>query len=271
MAREPASQRRRFARDDDGIDSFDVPAAVLCAFCGQADCAGCVQGDDLGSGVVAIVPWERPGAGGWSRMWATANATTQGAEAFFAAIPDGPLRPAMRFALLAELLAVASMITLIVPLAALALPNLALHVAQDPEARLAALRWMGVGVPLLAGWMVLAHATHGAALDAGASWNGGRPQRRRALRFGLYACGWDLMGCPLGAAYTLFTKGWRGMVEAVRGRRRAPSRSAAALLQGVYGLRDEAADRAHRAGTIAAAVLALVSGAAVTVALVIAL
>jgi len=201
MAKEPASVRRAAPRaEDEAVDSlFDVPAAVLCAFCGQSDCAGCLPSDQASSGVVAIIPWERPGAGGWSRLWATANATTQGADSFFSALPDGDVSPALRFAMLAEVLAVASLIALAVPLAALALPSLALEVVQSPALRGNALRWLLIGVPLLATWMVIAHATHGVALDVGASRQGARPQRRRALRFGLYACGWDLMTMPLGS------------------------------------------------------------------------
>src|SRR5262249_4156726 len=157
------------------------------------------------SGVVAIVPWERSG-GLWTRLWATANATTQGAEAFFAVLPDGEVPPAMRFAVLAELLAVLSMAMLLVPLAALGLPNLALDVLQNPSRRGSALRWSPLGVPGLALWMATAHVTHGAALDVGARRQGARPQRRRAVRFGLYACGWDLMSGPLGALMMLVTR-----------------------------------------------------------------
>ncbi len=267
MAREPASVRRDVARDDESIDSlFDVPAAVLCVRCGQADCAGCSESDE-GSGVVAIIPWERPGAT-WTRLWATANATTQGAETFFAALPDGPLPPAVRFAILAEVLAVASMIAILVPFAIVALPNLMLEVAVNPAVRLSALRWLCVGVPSLAMWMVVAHASHGAALDVGASRHGGRPQRRRALRFGLYACGWDLMTGPLGAAYTLATKGWRAVIELGGAAMRVPARSSAALLQGVYGLRADAAERARRAGTAAAVLLAVLTGFGVIAAVV---
>ena len=82
-----AGVRRRPFRDDDPVDSFfEIPAAVLCATCGQADCPGCTAASDTESGVVAIVPWERSGAV-WTRLWATARATTQGAEAL-----HGPLR-----------------------------------------------------------------------------------------------------------------------------------------------------------------------------------
>lgn len=272
MANETAGVRRKKARsDDDPVDSFfEVPAAVLCATCGQSDCPGCIAASENESGVIAIIPWERGGSV-WTRLWATANATTQGAESFFAVMPDGEIPPAMRFAVLAELLAVASMAAVLVPLAALALPTLALQVAHDPSLRASALRWIGLGVPALALWMVIAHATHGAALDAGARLQGGPPQRRRAVRYGLYACGWDLMSGPLGAVVTVATKGLRAGLELFDLAVRVPGKASQALLQGVYQLTPEQVARARRTGTIAAVLIALVSGGLVALAIVIAM
>jgi hypothetical protein len=260
MARDSASVRHSLSRDD---EVFDVPAAVLCAFCGQPDCAGCAAGSDEGSGVVAIVPWERGTAGVWPRLWATAKATTQGADTFFAVLPDGALPPAIRFAVLAETLAVVSMLAMLLPLAALALPQLVLQLAQDPGVRASALPWLMLGVPGLIAWMVIAHAAHGAALDLGARRQGARPQRRRALRFGLYACGWDLMAGPLGALVTLISSGRKGLAELLSISMRVPGKSSAAFLQGVYALPPPKAAHARRAGTVAAVALTLASGIAV--------
>jgi len=62
MAKSTSSAQRVRARLESGDpDAFDVPAAVLCAVCGQADCSGCSPADEQASGVMAIVPWERPG------------------------------------------------------------------------------------------------------------------------------------------------------------------------------------------------------------------
>jgi hypothetical protein len=274
MAQDHADVRRRSsrsprfpARDDEPVDSFfEVPAAVLCATCGQADCPGCVAASEHESGVLAIVPWERSGSL-WTRLWATATATTQGAEAFFAVLPDGEVSAAMRFAVIAELLAVASMATLLLAFAALALPSVALAVALDPAMRWSALRAVALGIPGLAAWMVIAHVTHGAALDAGARRLGGRPQRRRAVRFGLYACGWDLMAGPLGGVVTLATRGVRASLELLELAAVVPGRAATALLQGVYQLVPADVARARRAGTAAAVVIALASAAMVALVL----
>jgi hypothetical protein len=269
MANTPAGVRRRSLRDDDPVDSFfDIPAAVLCATCGQADCPGCTAASENESGVVAIVPWERSG-GMWTRLWATANATTQGAEAFFNVLPDGEIPPAMRFALVAELLAVLSMAALLVPLAALVLPNLALEVLESPALRLSALRWLGLGIPALALWMVFAHVMHGAALDAGARRQGAALDggaRRRAVRFGLYACGWDLMSGPLGALVMLVTRGLHDAVEVAELAMRVPGRASVALLTGVYQLPPDKVARARRSGSVAAVLLVLVSAGLVAAA-----
>jgi hypothetical protein len=260
MAKTPVSAQRARARMESAdTDAFDVPAAVLCAICGQADCTGCTPADEQASGVMAIVPWERPGGTAWSRLWTTAMATTQGAEAFFAALPDGAIPPAVRFAIVAEVLAVGSMVTVLLPVAALALPQLALQVIGDPTMRVRALAWFAVGVPTLAAWMVVAHATHGAALDVGARGQGARPQRRRALRFGLYACGWDLMTGPLGAIWLLVARGKKAAGELVGLTMRVPGKASHALLSGVYGLPDDLAARAQKTGTRVAIGLAIVS------------
>jgi hypothetical protein len=245
--------------EDEAVDSlFDVPAAVLCAFCGQSDCAGCLPNEEASSGVVAIVPWERPG-GGWSRLWATANASTQGADAFFAALPDGEVSPALRFAMIAEMLAVTSLVAVAAPLVALALPNVALEVIRSPATRGSALRWLLLGIPVFATWMVLAHATHGVALGGGAKRQGARPQRRRALRFGLYACGWDLMTMPIGWVVTLLQKGIKATVDLASLSMRVPGSASMALLQGVFGLTEADAKRARRPGTAAGVICVLVA------------
>ncbi|WP_240806847.1 hypothetical protein [Polyangium spumosum] len=268
MAKTPMSaQRVRPRADSSDTDTFEVPAAVLCTICGQSDCSGCTPADETASGVMAIVPWERPGGTAWSRMWGTALATTQGADQFFAAMPDGALPPAVRFAILAEMLAVGSMVAMLLPIAALALPHLALQVIADPEMRVRALEWFVIGVPALALWMVVAHASHGAALDAGARKQGARPQRRRALRFGLYACGWDLMTGPLGGLWMLGSRGAKAAAEVLALSMRVPGKASDALLKGVYGLPEEAAARARRTGTVVAVISAIVSAFGLLVAI----
>lgn len=270
MGREQSSARKQRVRDEENLDVFDVPATVICARCGQPDCTGCHPAGEHESGVVTLVPWERPGAV-WPRLWSTASAATQGAESFFATLPDGELSPALRFALLAETLAIVSMVLVLAGCVLLALPTLVLALLRDPALRASALRLAGLGIPLLTCWMIFAHTTHGAILDVGARKQGGRPQRRRALRFGLYACGWDLMAGPLGALVVLVTRGRKSVTELLSLSMTVPGTASMAFLQGVYGIAPEPAKQARKWGTGAAILLSLLSGAVVVVILVLAL
>ena len=88
----------------------------------------------------------------------------------------------------------------------------------------------------------------------------------RAVRYGLYACGWDLMAGPLGFLVTLFSKGVRAAFALVDLSVNAPGKAANALLQGIYRLPSEGVARARRTGTIAAGLIALVSGGVVLLA-----
>ncbi len=104
-----AARNRSKSRDDrDDLADSEVPAAVVCAFCGDADCAGC-RNEQTRSGVVAVVAWERPGAPALTRLWATARATTFDADRFFESLPDGPIAPALRFAFASEMIASGAM------------------------------------------------------------------------------------------------------------------------------------------------------------------
>src|SRR5262252_8354066 len=133
-------------REVDELFDVEVPAAVVCAQCGDADCPGC-QSELSRSGVVTIVAWERPGGRTLGKMWETAHAATRDAEAFFELLPDGPIAPALRFALACELLASGAVILLFLGFAGALAPGWIKHVALDPGARELALRIFATGVP----------------------------------------------------------------------------------------------------------------------------
>src|SRR5437016_14679752 len=82
-------------------DFVEVPAAVVCALCGDPDCMGCAE-ERSRSGMISIIAWERSGPA-LARLWATAKSASVSAEAFFETLPDGPIMPALRFAFFAEL------------------------------------------------------------------------------------------------------------------------------------------------------------------------
>lgn len=248
------------------VELFDVPAAVVCAHCGEADCPGC-ESEQSRSGIVAIVAWERP-APTFERLWATARSTTRDAEGFFELLPDGPVLPALRFAALCELLAASAIVLSMVPVAALVAPGWLRHVAVDPVARSIALRAIVLGLPALASLLVVAHAAHGLSIDVGARKVGARSARTRALRFGLYACGWDLVVGPLGAVVVTAKEGVKagfGVLELATG---LPTRATRAFLRGAYALDGARAKRALATSYVGAAVATIVGAVAILAAIV---
>jgi hypothetical protein len=251
--------------DSDELLDSEVPAAVVCAQCGEADCSGCLQ-ETTRSGVVAVVAWERPGAPALTRLWATAHATTFDADRFFEALPDGPVGPALRFAVASEIIASLAMgLALLVPLSILA-PEWVKHLLLDQG--LVVTRLAVAGVPALAALLVAAHVAHGWALDRGARRSGVRGATTRALRFGLYATGWDLVIGPLGAIVVALKEGVRASLSIAGVGVGLPGRSARAFLRGCYRLEGESAKPALRASMVAAVVATLVGAVAVIAAFV---
>jgi hypothetical protein len=252
------AQRRTRDTPQDPADA-DVPAAVVCARCGQAECAGGCQ--EQRSGVIALVPWERASGGVVGRLWATARATTFEADRFFELLPEGPVGPALAFAVLSELIAATAMLfALFVPVAFVA-PRWMLHVLRDEAGW--ALRLACSGVPLVAALLVAAHAAHGSALHFGAKRSGALGGARRALRFGLYAAGWDLVIGPVGVLAAIFRRGPLAALSILGLATGLPTRSAKAFLRGRYGLQGDAARGALRASHVTAVAVTLVGAGVV--------
>ncbi len=252
-------------------DELDVPAAVLCALCGDADCSGCAN-DRSRSGIVSIVSWERTGATMFTRLWSTARATTREPEAFFGTLPDGPVGAALRFAILSELFAASAMISLWVPVAAIVAPAWLKHLLLDPEARSFAFRITLLAAPALAVMLVAAHAAHGLALDRGARASGGPSSvasRRRALRFGLYATGWDLVIGPFGAVVVAIKEGLGAALNLTGASIGLPGKSARAFLRGTYGLDGSQSKKALSSAYVAAVVATLAGAFAILIAVVV--
>lgn len=278
------AQRRRFERlereesleervdratstDASSPDLLDVPAAVVCAFCGEADCAGCNERSDLSrSGIVSVIAWERPATPTLTRLWSTARSSTRDAEKFFELLPDGPLLPALRFAAACELLASAAALTSLLIVMALVAPEWLKHVALDPSLRSLALRSLVFGLPAFAAMLVMAHVAHGLSIDIGAVRSGARSARSRALRFGLYACGWDLVMGPLGAVVVAVKEGLRASLSLGTTLSGLPTRATKAFLRGCYRLEGPHAHRALGASYFAAIVATMAFAAIVLVA-----
>lgn len=263
----------REAREAEGRgsspDLLDVPAAVVCAFCGDADCSGCRDDrEDLSrSGIVSVIAWERAGVPMFSRLWSTARSTTRDAESFFELLPDGPLMPALRFAALCELLASTAVLVAFLGVAAVLAPEWLGHLARDPAARSTTLRIVFLGLPAFAGLLVAAHAAHGLSIDIGATRQGARSARSRALRFGLYACGWDLVMGPLGALVVAIKEGLGASTSLAGSLSGLPTRATIAFLRGCYRLDGERSRAALGLSYVGATVATLVFAVIVVLAL----
>lgn len=237
---------QRAPRDDSAFDLVDVPAAVVCAACGNPDCSGCGSEEPTHqSGVVAIIPWERPGLGFWRRLWQTSTLATLHARTFFGALPEGDVSTALSFALVCEAFAVLGLGIGAVLLALVLLPSLPELLLRDPTLRASALRGMGFGSLVLVLAMVSLHALHGVALDVAALRYGGR-RAGRGLRFGLYACGWDLVTLPLGLLLMALTSGLQAARRAAPLGLTAPAQASLAYLIGTHGLSADTARLAAR-------------------------
>jgi hypothetical protein len=249
---------------EESAELEDVPAAVVCARCGYADCPGCASELDEpthASKVVAIVPWERPGLGLGVRLWQTAKLATTGADSFFGALPEGEVLPAARFALTAELCAVTGLCLVAVPFVLALAPMLLEVLWLDDVLRQKVACALGLGIPCTALVMVLLHAVHGASLEYGVRRCGGKSRRDRGLRFGFYACGWDLVTLPLGLLILAVTDNARAAMRALPLGLTVPGHAALAYLRRVHQLDDEAARRAARlGGRLAGGLLLLLLG-----------
>jgi len=234
-------------------DLLDVPAAVVCASCGFADCLGCLD-ERSRSGIVSIVAWERTHLGFFARLWPTALHSTRDAPAFFEVLPDGPVVPALRFAVAAELLAVGSILATFLPTFVALFPGFLDELQASPDARAALVRFVAVGWPLVSLLLVLAHVVHGLGVAWGAARNGAPLRLTRALRFGFYSAGWDLAMTPLGAVLALASGGFAELRAVVAATPGLPTRATRGFLRGTYRLEGDAAQSALRFSYIGAAV-----------------
>jgi hypothetical protein len=177
-----------------------VPPVSLCARCGLASCGGCSSAPVLAS---SRMPWEDTPRPWLERLWQTALDTSTDPERVFAELTTGSVFPALGFAILAETLALGSLVLLGSGALWLAAPDLGRRLAGDPEA-------IAAGIGLLAGsvlLMLVLHVLWGICLDVGAGFGRGPLDVRHGARFGLYACGWDLMTSPIGVFWSLLFAG----------------------------------------------------------------
>jgi hypothetical protein len=197
-------QSSRPTRGQSGLEDSEVPPAVTCAACRRIDCPGCVE-------VARALPvadglsWESAGGPWTARLWSTALASSSDPQRTFGLLREGALGPALAFALIAEVTALGSLGLLVALLGFLIAPALVAGILGAP-AVVAFCAGLVLGSSLI---MVGLHLVWGLCVELGARCAGGSARFRQGMRFGLYACGWDLLTSPAGVVQGLVSRGWQ--------------------------------------------------------------
>jgi hypothetical protein len=231
-----------------------VPPVAFCVRCGLATCGGCAP---AAAPVLANVPWEDSPRHWIARLWQTALSSSTEPERVFGELTVGRVTPALGFAILAETLALGSLVLLGIAALWLAAPDLARQLLHHPAA-------IGSACGLLAGsvlLMLVLHALWGISLDVGAGLGHGPIDVRQGARFGLYACGWDLMTSPLGLFWSLLVRGPLQGFAPVGAAARAARPAQRAYLEACRGYGAEARRRAVRLAVIVVGAVVAVTGA----------
>jgi hypothetical protein len=160
----------------------------------------------------------------------------------------------LRFAVVSELAAAGAMLSVVGGGVLLASALLLGGVPLDASSGWLLCRVAFASTFGLAFLLVAAHAAHGLALDVGARRSGSPANALRALRFGLYSAGWDLVLGPVGAVVLLVREGPSKAFSLARVAVGLPTRAALAFLRGTYRLEGAQARPALRASYAAAIV-----------------
>jgi hypothetical protein len=233
--------------EDDG-----VPPVSVCVRCGMSTCPGCAL---EAAPQRSLLPWEDSRRHWLVRLWQTALVSGLEPERMFGELTTGRVAPALGFAVLAETLALGSLALLGAAGVWLGLPELARQVVRHPEAIGAVLALFVASVLL----MLLLHLLWGISLDLGGAFGSGKVNVRHGARFGLYACGWDLMTSPAGLLCSLLVRGPARGFAPVGAAARAARPAQRAYLEACRGFDAVARRRALRLAmvVVGAVVLAL--------------
>ncbi len=184
-----------------GMYDSGPPPVVTCAVCRRPECSGCAdKGEDKDTG--PVLAWE--GTGNWGeRLWKMALASSTAPLRTFGELPEGGIVSALAFALIAESIAVGSLGVVAGAITFAVSPALLGNVLLDRAAGTLVVLTSVVLIVLL----VALHVVWGLCLEAGTATTGGSPKWRLGMRFGLYACGWDLLTSPAGVLQGLLSRG----------------------------------------------------------------
>ncbi|HYO95632.1 MAG TPA: hypothetical protein VER33_14020 [Polyangiaceae bacterium] len=195
-------------------DADDEPPAVSCARCGSASCGGC-DGKPKAAELVSTLPWESRSGSWCQRLWYTALASSTQPLRVFGQLPDGRLLPALTFALVAELVAIGSVGSAAALVSWAMAPELFARLLATPSMLAVA----AGALLIMSVTMVGLHALWGICIELGAGTTGSSARFRHGVRFGLYACGWDLLTSPAGVLQGLSSRGliraWAPITQAI--------------------------------------------------------
>jgi hypothetical protein len=236
-------------------DDEAVPPVSVCVICGLAQCGGCAPARIDG---LPRIAWEEGSTRNCvGRLWQTALSSSTDPALVFGELRAGPVGPALTFAFLAEALALGSLVLLGSALLWFLAPDLATQLLYHPGA-------VAAGFGLLAGsvlLMLVLHVLWGICLEIGGGFGNGRVDIRLGARFGLYACGWDLMTSPLGLFWSLLIAGPRRGLAAVGSAARAARPAQHAYLEVRRGYDADARRGAVRLAVVVVGVVVLSTGA----------
>lgn len=184
------------------------------------------------------VPWEREAT--LRHLFSSAFLSSEAFEPVFGGGDATRVGRALSFALLAEFVAVASFA---LPWAAaffVLFPRMALNMVQSP------LMWAFAGLVLF-GIVLLVVGVHviwGVVLEWQVSRHTGERRGALGARFGLYACGWDLVTSPAGALTAWLLYGRGQLLPRIKQATAAPRASLRYYTETVRGLELPAAKEA---------------------------
>jgi len=237
-----------------------APPVALCSRCGHTECIGCWSASAAHLGTIDVIAWEQPRRRLFERLWATAWEASNAPIETFAQLSRGSLSASLRFALLTESAAAGSVcLFLMLPLFVVAPRWTVSWLTTAYGATVIGIAWGG-----LTALVIALHALWGLSLEIYSSDTDAAlsDRLRSGLRFGMYACSWDLLTSPLGLLLAVLACGWRRGWATVRSAAAAPRPAVTAYLEGSRNLSPEARQRAVRRGfaalstTLAAALVA---------------
>ena len=221
MSAQEAREEEAYPGDD------DIPPAIACARCGNQSCEGCDPEPEAPPNNSRIaLPWEEEGRGFFSRLIETSEISAVRPDVAFGGLATGKVSLALWFAVWCELWAVASFTLVWAVGFYAAFPFVARQMLSSPAALVLVVSILLV----LSAFVVFVHALWGVGLEWGIARAGGQADMNRGLRFGLYACGWDLLTSPAGVWFQWRRVGLRQGLSNLRAATKAPRASLRAYL-----------------------------------------